>query len=68
MDGAILYILFKIEVCILIAGKIRDDSSGMYGVVVVWASYLVKYLSELYKFGTIRKIRLQYNYVYIEFF
>ena len=38
----------------------------MYRVVIVWASCLVKYLSDTYKFGIIRKIRLQYNYVYIE--
>ena len=33
---------------------------------MVWASYLVKYLSEPYKFGIMREIKLQYNYVYIE--
>ena len=52
--------------CILIAGKIRNDKSGMYGVIMVWASYLVKYLSEPYNFGIIRKTRLQYNYVCTE--
>ena len=51
---------------ILIAGKIWADTSEMYGVVMVWASYLVKYLSEPYEFSIIRKTRLQHNYVFIE--
>ena len=35
-------------------------------VSVIWTAYPVKYLSESYKFGIIRKIRLQYNHVCIE--
>ena len=37
----------------------------MYGVVMIWTSYLVKYLSESYKFGIIRKDSNVTLYIYI---
>ena len=36
------------------------------GIVMIWISYLVKYLSEYYKFGIIRNVRLHYYYACIK--